>query len=105
MIRYLEDRRLSIDHNASERDIKAVVIGRKNWLFCNTPAGARASANLYSLVETVKAHGLEPWAYLKRVFSDLPRAQTVEEIEALLPWNMAAADGASTETDTPAKAA
>ncbi|MDQ2694531.1 MAG: IS66 family transposase [Pseudomonadota bacterium] len=105
LIRYVEDGRLSIDNNASERDIKTVVIGRKAWLFCNTPAGARASANLYALVETAKANGLEPWAYLKGVFRDLPRAQSVEQIEALLPWNVAAEAGANDHPHTPARAA
>jgi hypothetical protein len=50
------------------------------------PAGAKASANLYSLVETAKANGLEPYAYLRRVFTELPQAQTLEDIEALLPY-------------------
>lgn len=105
LTRYIEDGRLSIDNNASERDIKTVVIGRKAWLFCNTPAGARASANLYSLVETAKANGLEPWAYLKRVFGDLPRAQSLEQIEALLPWNVAGEAGVDDNPHTPARAA
>ena len=50
-----------------------------------TQAGARASANLYSLIETAKAHGLEPYAYLRRVFKELPLAETVNDIDALLP--------------------
>ena len=66
-----------------------MAVGRKNWLFSDTPAGAEASARLYSLVETAKANGLEPYAYLRRVFTDLPQAQTLEDIEALLPWNIA----------------
>ena len=102
LIQYVEDGRLSIDNNAAERDIKAVVIGRKNWLFCNTPAGARANANLYALVETAKANGLEPWAYLQRVFRELPRAQTVTAVEALLPWHVAA-ELAASEADVSAK--
>ena len=61
------------------------VIGRKNWLFCDTVAGANASANLYSLIETAKANGVEPYAYLRTVFTELPQATSVEEIEALLP--------------------
>lgn len=60
--------------------------GRKNWLFSDTVHGAKASANLYSLVETAKANGLEPYAYLRRVFTELPAATTVADIEALLPW-------------------
>lgn len=61
------------------------MIGRKNWLFCDTVAGAHASANLYSLIETAKANGIEPYAYLHSIFTDLPQATSVEQIEALLP--------------------
>ena len=61
-------------------------MGRKAWLFSDTPAGAEASARLYSLIETAKANGLEPYAYLKRVFAALPAATTLGQIEALLPW-------------------
>ena len=63
------------------------MIGRKSWLFCNTVAGAKASANLYSLVETCKANGVEPHAYFSLLFTRLPTLQTVDEFEALLPWN------------------
>ena len=61
-------------------------MGRKAWLFSDTPAGAEASARLYSLIETAKANGIEPFGYLKRVFTELPRATTLADIEALLPW-------------------
>jgi len=63
-------------------------MGRKAWLFSDTPAGANASARLYSLIETAKANGLEPYAYLRHVFTELPKATTLAEIEALLPWNV-----------------
>ena len=66
-----------------------IVLGRKAWLFSDTPAGAEASARLYGLVETAKANGCEPYAYLRRVFADLPKATTLVQIEALLPWNVA----------------
>ena len=56
------------------------------WLFSDTVLGAKASAHLYSLVETAKANGLEPYGYLKHVFSELPKATRVEDIEALLPF-------------------
>ena len=59
---------------------------RKNWLFSDTLHGAQASANLYSLIETAKANGLEPYAYLRRVFTLLPQAIIVADIEALLLW-------------------
>jgi transposase len=61
---------------------------RKAWLFSDTPAGADASARLYSLIETAKANGLEPYAYLRHLFAELPEATTQVEIEALLPWNI-----------------
>ncbi|GAB2589296.1 hypothetical protein GCM10026986_15930 [Nitrincola alkalisediminis] len=60
---------------------------KKNWLFANSQAGAKASANLYSLIETAKANGLNPYEYLKVVFKELPNAQSVDAIEKLLPWN------------------
>lgn len=61
-------------------------------MFSDTAAGANASAIIYSLVETAKANGLEPYTWLRRVMRDLPAAKTVEEVEALLPWNFHAPD-------------
>jgi hypothetical protein len=66
---------------------------RKGWLFSDTVKGAVASANLYSLVETAKANGVEPHAYLSAMFERLPYAKTVEEFEALLPWSLKTAPG------------
>jgi len=86
LVRYCDDGRLEIDNNRCENALRPFVVGRKNWLFSDTVAGARSSANLYSLIETAKANGLEPYAYLRRVFSRLPAATTVADIEALLPW-------------------
>ena len=88
LIRYVERGDLPIDNNRAENAIRPFVIGRKNWLFSDTPAGAHASARIYSLVETAKANGHEPHSYLCRVLRDLPAAKTVEDIEALLPWNL-----------------
>jgi transposase len=88
LIRYCEDGRLDIDNNATERAIRPFVIGRRNWLFSDTVAGAKASANLYSLIETAKAHELEPYRYLRYIFKELPRAQCLEDIEKLLPWHV-----------------
>jgi hypothetical protein len=64
------------------------VVGRKNWLFSGTPKGAEASALLYSLIETAKANNCEPYAYLRYVFGQIPLATTLEDVEALLPWNV-----------------
>lgn len=85
---YTEDGCLLMDNNIAENAIRPFVIGRKNWLFSDTPKGAKASAALYSLIETAKANSLEPYAYLRQVFKELPAVQSLEEIEALLPWNI-----------------
>ena len=94
LIVYVQDGRLRIDKNLSENAIRPFVIGRKNYLFCNTVAGANASANLYSLIETAKANGIEPCAHLRTVFTELPQATSVDEIEALLPLPDDEADSA-----------
>lgn len=88
LVRYLERGDLPIDNNRAENAIRPFVIGRKNWLFSDTPAGAHASARLYGIIETAKANGHEPYAYLCRILRDLPKAKTVEDFEALLPWNL-----------------
>jgi transposase len=85
LVRYVADGAYPIDNNRAENAIRPFVIGRKNFLFSQSIPGVRANANLYSLIETAKAHGLEPHAYLHQVFERLPNAQTVEEFEALLP--------------------
>ncbi len=90
LIRYLEDGRLPIDNNATERAIRPFVIGRRNWLFADTPKGAAASANPYSLIETAKANGVEPYDYLRYLYTELPRASTVEQLEALMPFKVPA---------------
>ncbi|MCF6264345.1 MAG: transposase domain-containing protein [Xanthomonadales bacterium] len=64
------------------------MLGRKNWLFSTSVKGVESSANLHSLIETAKANGLEPYTYLRYVFTELPKAETVEAIEALLPTNI-----------------
>ena len=85
--RYVEAGYLPIDNNAAERAIKPFVIGRKAWLFRHTVNGAAASAKIYSLVETAKVNGQEPYTWLRHVLERLPYASTVEDYEALLPWN------------------
>jgi hypothetical protein len=92
LTRYTERGDLPIDNNRCENAIRPFVIGRRAWLFSDTPAGANASAVIYSLVETAKANGLEPYTWLRRVMRELPAAKTVEDIEALLPWNFHALD-------------
>ena len=85
---FLDDGRIPIDNNAIENAIRPFAVGRKNWLFANSQAGATASANLYSLIETAKANGLNEYAYLRYLFTKLPQANTVADVEALLPWRV-----------------
>lgn len=88
LIRYTNDGRYLMDNNLAENAIRPFVIGRKNWLFSQSVRGVKSSANLYSLIETAKANGLEPYAYLRVLFDKLPQATTVEEVESLLPGNI-----------------
>jgi len=83
---YLEDGNLNIDNNRAERAVKPFVIGRKNWMFSNTGNGARASAMLYSIIETAKANGLIPFDYISHCLERLSDEQV--DIEKLLPWNV-----------------
>ena len=76
-----------IDNNPVENVIRPFAIEHKNWMFSTNVRGAKASANLYSLIKTAKANGLEPYAYLKRVFTDLPNVTSYYDMDKLLPMN------------------
>ena len=91
LIRYCEDGRFHISNIGAENALRPFVLGRKRWLFADTPKGAHASAVHYSLVETAKANGLAPDEYYRYILPKLPEADTVEKMEALLPWNVKAA--------------
>jgi transposase/uncharacterized coiled-coil protein SlyX len=86
---FLQDGGLELDNNRAERSIKPFVIGRKNWLFSNTSRGARASAVVYSIVETAKENGLKPFEYLTFLFERLPNIDMTDPaaVEELLPWS------------------
>jgi transposase len=88
LIIYLDDGRLRPDNNLVENAIRPFVVGRKNWLFAGSPDGARASATFFTLIETAKANGLEPYAYLRHIFEKLPLAQTEQDLIDLLPQNI-----------------
>jgi len=77
-----------IDNNACENSIRPFVIGRRNWLFADTVAGANASANLYSLLQTSAVNGVDGYQYLRALLVALPNAQTADDYEALLPWSI-----------------
>ena len=85
LIKYVDHYLLTPDNNLTENAIRPFVLGRKNWLFSNTPRGAQSSAILYSLVESAKANGLEPYKYLRFIFEKLPLAESKTDFRALLP--------------------
>ena len=85
---YLEDGRCSFSNNASERSVKPFVMGRKNWLFSNTPAGAVASEKIYTIIEVARANGVNVYHYLCYLMEKGPSYQmTDEELSELAPWN------------------
>jgi transposase len=88
---YVTNDNYPIDNNACENSIRPFVIGRRNWLFSDTVAGANASANLYSLLQTCAVNGVDGYKYLRALLVALPQAQTADDYEALLPWNIALA--------------
>jgi transposase len=88
LTRFIEDGRIRPDNNLVENAIRPFVVGRRNWLFSGSPRGAEASAAIYSLIETAKANGLNPYYYLRYIFEMLPLAQTEEDYRKLLPQNI-----------------
>jgi transposase len=90
LMNYLKDGNCSISNNLAENSIRPFTIGRKNWLFSGSPKGASASAAVYSIIESVKANGLNPYKYLYYIFKELPGVQfgqCPEFLEDYLPWN------------------
>ena len=92
LMAFLDHGEVPISNNLAENAIRPFTLGRKNWLFCDTPKGADASAVVYSLVESAKANGIEPFAYLQHVLVQLPyfgKSPSHEDLEALMPWETA----------------
>ena len=89
IMNYLLDGHLEASNNIAERSIKPFVIDRKNFLFANTPAGAKASAIIFSIIETAIANDLDPYKYLTFIFENAPQLNRLQEnwVECLLPWN------------------
>ena len=89
LMAFLDNGEVPISNNLAENAIRPFTLGRKNWLFCDTPKGAEASAIVYSLVESAKANGIEPFAYLQHVLLQLPylgKTHSHQELESLMPW-------------------
>ena len=85
--RFLTDGKIEIDNNAAERALRAIAIGRKNWLFAGSDNGGEAAANIYTVIESAKMNGLNPEAYLKKVMSEIQDYNS-QKIADLLPWNI-----------------
>ena len=85
--RFLEDGRIEIDNNAAERALRAIAIGRKNWLFAGSDNGGEAAANIYTVIETAKMNGLNPEVYLKKILSEIQDYNS-QKVADLLPWNI-----------------
>jgi transposase len=92
LTRYRDDGRIEIDNNAAERSLRAVAIGRKNYLFAGSDAGGDRAAAFYSLIGTAKLNGLDPEAYLRAVLERIAE-HPIKRIDELLPWNLASAPG------------
>jgi len=88
LTRYCDDGQLEIDNNAAERGLRAVVLGRKNFLFAGSDAGGERAAAIYGLIGTAKLNGLNPEMYLRQVLSRIAD-HPINRIEELLPWNLA----------------
>jgi hypothetical protein len=88
LVRYLDDGRIELDNSAAERALRAVAVGRRNYLFAGSDAGGERAAVFYSLIGSAKLNGLDPEAYLRHVFGRIAD-HPISRIEELLPWNVA----------------
>jgi hypothetical protein len=89
LTRYCEDGRIEIDNNIAERSLRAIALGRKNYLFAGSDAGGQRAAILYSLLGTAKLNGIDPEAYLRYVLERIAE-HPINRVDELLPWNLAA---------------
>ena len=85
LLRYCDDGLVEIDNNAAERSLRAVVLGRKNYLFAGSDSGGERAASMYSLIGTAKLNGLDPEAYLRQVIERIAE-HPINRIAELLPW-------------------
>ncbi len=88
MVRYCDDGRIEIDNNAAERALRAIAVGRRNYLFAGSDSGGQRAATIYSLVASAKLNGMDPEAYLRYVLERIAD-HPIKHIEELLPWNVA----------------
>lgn len=90
LVRYLENGDWPVSNSPCENAIRPFCVGRRAWPFADTVAGANASANLHSIVETCRAHRIDPYRYFRWLFQQLPLAKSVDDYDALLPWKLPA---------------
>lgn len=84
---FLSDGQIKIDNNAAERALRSVAIGHKNWLFARSDEGGRTAATIYTLLETAKLNGVNPWVYLRKVLYVI-QDKSIQKMAQLLPWNL-----------------
>jgi hypothetical protein len=87
LLRFVEDGRLEIDNNSAERALRAIVLGRKNYLFAGSDTGGERAAAIYTLIGTAKLNGIDPEAYLRDVMTRIAD-HPINAIDQLLPWNI-----------------
>jgi len=87
LMRFLEDGKIEIDNNAAERALRSVAVGRKNWMFAGSDQGGKNAAIIYTLIETTKLNGINPWKYLRKVL-EVIQDHNSTKLEDLLPWNL-----------------
>lgn len=95
---YIDDGMVEIDNNAAERALRAVALGRQNFLFAGSDSGGERAAAIYSLSESAKLNGLDPEAYLRHVLTHIAD-HPVNKVDDFLPWNVAAAIATPGATD------
>jgi len=89
LTRYVDDGLLEIDNSAAERALRAVAVGRKNYLFFGADSGGERAASFYTLIGTAKLNGLDPSFYLRTILARIAE-QPINRISQLLPWNLTA---------------
>jgi transposase len=87
LVRHLEDGRLSIDNNLSERLLRGIAVTRKNYLFVGSDAGGQRAASIYTIAQTAMLNGLDPEAYIAAILDRLAGGHPINRINELLPWN------------------
>jgi transposase len=104
LTRFLEDGRLELDNNGCERALRQVAVGRKNWMFAGSDAGAERAAVMYTLIGTCRLNGVDPWAYLRDVIEKLASGWLQSRLDELLPKNWASQRPTPSERTEPAPA-